>query len=396
MSRNPEYEFVPLDAAALVDQMVADYEARTGETLVKSSPEYLMISWVASVILQSRVKSNYAANQNLPSRAEGENLDALAELFFAPARTPAQPAVCMVRFHISAAQASSILVPAGTRVTDASHSLYWETLADAWIAIGDTYTDAQVRCQTPGTVGNAWAPGSLNSIVDVFDYYTACENITESDGGAEELTDDEYYELLRASMDSMSTAGARGNYIFHAKAVSSEILDVVVNSPYPGEIRIYVLGTDADTGYPVIAGQTLKDLVLAACNGDSVRPLTDYVLVADADEVSYDIEATYFISSQAESTSSIAEEVDAAVRDYIIWQQGKLGRDINPSKLISKLMSIGGIKRVEVSAPAYTVLRDGNLSLYDEGDSEIVEEETVPQIGKIDTVSVVNGGVEDE
>ena len=407
MSRNTQYEFIPTDTTELVQQMKADYEAQTGETLHDASPENLMIQWVASIIHAERVKGNFAANQNLPSRAIGENLDALAELFYAQERTPAKPASCTVRFYISQAQSSAVLVPAGTRVTDESQTLYWETLAEAWVPIGSTYVDVPVRCQTAGTVGNGWAAGSLNTIVDVYDYYSACENLAESDGGAEKLTDDEFYEILRASMDGLSTAGARGNYVYHAKATSSQIPDVVVNSPLPGEIRIYVLDVDGQTWvdpddssitkvFPGKAGTTLKGLVKNACNDDSVRPLTDKVVMADPDEYAYDIDLTYYISNQAEQTATIDQEVKDTVDAYIRWQQGKLGRDINPSKLISMLMAISGMKRVEITSPTYFELRDGNLSLYeDEVDPDDLTP-TIPQVGKIGTISVEAGDPEDE
>lgn len=368
-------------------QMVADYEALTGETLHPASPERLMISWVAHIILADRVKLNYAANQNLPSRADGQNLDALAELFYSLGRPAATVAVCTVRFNISAEQTSAVLIPAGTRVTDGGQKLYWETLADAWIGIGDTYVDAQVRCQTAGTVGNGYTVGSINTIVDVYDYYSTCANTTVSDGGSDQLTDDEFYEYLRSSLDGFSTAGPKGGYIYHAKAVSSEIADVVVNSPAAGEVRIYVLMDDG-----TIAGTTMKGLVLAACNSDDVRPLTDKVIVGDPDEVTYNVTLTYYISNQAASSADIADAVDAAVAEYNAWQCGKLGRDINPSKLISMVMAVPGVKRVAVTAPTFTVLNDGVIDL----DDTPVLADTIPQIGKVGTVTVTNGGVENE
>ena len=389
MSRKPEYEFIPTTTAELEAQMIVDYEALSGETVMPASPERLMISWVASVILGERVKTNYAANQNLPSRADGENLDALAELFYATERPDATPAYCTVRFYISEAQLSAVLIPVGTRVTDGSQTLYWETVEDAWVPIGDTYVDAQVRCQTAGTVGNGYEAGAINTIVDVYDYYSACASTVESDGGADRLSDDEFYEILRMSLDGFSTAGAKGSYIYHAKAVSSEIADVVVNSPTPGEIRLYVLGTDGSK-----AGDTLKALVLAACNSDDVRPLTDHVLMGDPEEVSYDITFTYYVSDQSETSAELETDVQLAVDSFVQWQQGKLGRDINPSKLISLLMGTG-IKRVDLTAPAYVHLRDGNLSLYNEGDTPDLED-TIPQIGKVGTIRFVNGGVEDD
>ena len=206
-------------------------------------------------------------------------------------------------------------------------------------------------------------------------------------------------------MDSLSTAGAKGNYVYHAKATSSQIADVVVNSPSAGEIRIYALDvagqtwTDPDDNdvtktYPGKAGSTLKGLVLAACDDDSVRPLTDKVLVSDPTEYTYNIDLTYYVAHQAESSASIADDVAAAVDSFITWQQGKLGRDINPSKLISMLMAIPGIKRVSITAPTYHALQDGDLSLYDT--DPVVLADTIPQIGKIGTISITNGGEEDE
>lgn len=388
--RNPEFEFISTDTPALVEEMTADYEGRTGTTVAPGSPEKLMIQWVASIILKERVKLNYAANQNLPSRAEGDNLDALAELFYAAKRPEAQPAVCTMRFHISQAQNTSILIPAGTRVTDGGQVLYWQTLTDAYVPIGANYADVKVRCQTAGTIGNDWQPGSINTIVDLYDYYSGCENITVSDGGSERLDDNPFYEILRSSLDGMSTAGARGNYIYHAKVVSSEIADVVVNSPTPGEVRIYVITSDGEK-----ASETLKQSVYEACNADSVRPLTDFLVIGDPQEVEYDISLTYYVpSAYTQSSADMAAAVQTAVNEYQLWQAGKLGRDINPSKLISMLMATG-IKRVDVQSPVYTALRNGNLYLENEGETPSLEE-TIPQLAKARNVTIRNGGVEDE
>ena len=387
MSRNPEYEFIDIDVSELMAEMVADYEALSGETVYPASPEHLMLTWVAHIILADRVMLNYAANQNLPSRADGANLDALAELFYSAGRPAATPAVCTVRFNISAAQLSAVLIPAGTRVTDGSQKLYWETVADAWVAIGDTHVDALVRCQTAGVIGNDYAVGTINTIVDVYDYYSSCANTTASDGGSDQLTDAEFYEYLRTSLDGLSTAGPKNGYIYHAKAVSSEIADVVVNSPSPGEVRIYVLMNDGS-----IAGTTMKGLVLAACNSENVRPLTDKVIVSDPTQVTYNVELTYYISNQVASSAEIATAVSAAVDQYNAWQCGKLGRDINPSTLISMVMAVEGVKRVSVTYPVFTSLNDGEIDLEDTP----VLADTIPEVGKVGTVTLTNGGVENE
>lgn len=376
--RNTEYQFVATDTETVEALLISIYEKITGVSVKPASPEKLFIQFVAAVVIQERGLNNYTGNQNIPSRAEGENLDALAELFYVTQRPAAQPAVCTERFHISEAQTTAILIPAGTRVTDASGTLTWETVADAYVAIGATYADAQIRCQTAGAVGNGYAAGQINTFVDLFDYCESCENITASDDGSDQATDDEFYELMRASQDAFSTAGAKGGYIYFAKQVSTEIADVVANSPSDGAVDLYVLMDDG-----TIATTEIKNAVLAACNADTVRPLTDKVSVKDPQKMSYNITFTYYVPKDSPlSSTEIKAAVDRAVEEYTAWQCGKLGRDINPSVLIGKLMQTG-IKRVALTSPTFTVLRDGS-------------DDTVPQVAAVGTVTATNGGYEDE
>lgn len=378
MSRNTQYQFVSTDTEALEAALVASYEKIVGIGLKPASPEMLFVKWVTNIIVQERVMNNHTGNQNVPSRAEGENLDKLAELFYVVERPAAKAAVCTGRFHISEAQETAILVPAGTRVTDADSTLVWETVSDVFVNIGDLYADVQMRCQTPGIVGNGYAAGQLNTIVDVYDYYERCENITASGGGADVPSDEEFYQLMRSSMDGYSTAGALGGYVYFAKQASSEIEDVVANSPQAGHVRIYVLMNDGS-----FAGEELKASVLASCSKDRHRPLTDYTLVADPEGVEYNIEFTYYIPSDTtRSSAEIQSAVNTAVEEYTAWQCAKFGRDINPSKLYQMLMATG-IKRVDITSPVFTVLRDG-------------KDGSVPQVAVKTGATVTNGGYEDE
>ena len=387
MSRNSEYQFVSTDTAALEALLVSIYEKITNTTVRPASPEKLFIQWVTSIVLQERVQTNYAGNQNIPSRAEGRDLDALGELFYETTRPGAVAAVCTERFHISEAQSTAILIPKGTRVTDASRNLVWETTEDAYIRIGETFADVRIRCQTPGIIGNDYAEGQINTAVDLIDYYSACENVAVSDSGSDQLDDDAYYELMRASMDGYSTAGPWGGYIYHAKKVSSEIADVIANSPIPGHVRIYVLMKDG-TG----ATEELKNAVLESCNNDKVRPMTDFVQTEDAEAVPYDIDLTYYIQTNSPTSAALIESnVAAAVEEFKAWQSARLGRDINPSHLIHLLMQ-AGVKRVDLRSPAFTKLRDGRLFpgfTYEYAD-------TIPQVATARSVAVVNGGYEDE
>ena len=234
MSRGADYQFVPTDPKDVEIWLTSQYEEITGETVDPASPERLFIQWMAEIIVLERVMTNYTGNQNIPSRAVGENLDALAELYRTTQRPQAQPATCTMRFTISEAQAFAVLIPAGTRVTDAAADLVWETVEDVYVDIGGTYADVQIRCKTAGTVGNGYVAGQINAIIDPFAYFLSCKNLTTSDGGADEATDEEFYQLIRLSMDGYSCAGARGEYIYFAKQVSTESADVIATSPSRG------------------------------------------------------------------------------------------------------------------------------------------------------------------
>lgn len=378
MDRNKEYQFISTDTEKLLTELISAYEEIVGITVHPASPERLFISWVTNVIVQERVLNNYTGNQNIPSRAGGKDLEALGELFYMKDRPAAQAAVCTVRFHILEPQTSAILIARGTRVTDKNNTLIWETTVDAYIPIGEISIDVMVQCQTLGLVGNGYIPGQINTLVDIFSYYESCENITTSDNGADAATDDEYYELMRASEDAYSTAGAKGGYIYFAKQVSGEIMDVVANTPSDAQVNLYILMNNGSG-----ASTEVKDAVLAACNDDFVRPLTDYVVIADPELVEYNIQFTYYIpNSLSLSASEVETAVDNAVNEYVKWQYGKLGRDINPSYLLGLLMQTG-IKRVTLDFPIFAPLQDGS-------------DNTVPQIATVGTISITNGGYENE
>lgn len=113
----------------------------------------------------------------------------------------------------------------------------------------------------------------------------------------------------------------------------------------------------------------------------------------DAEIVPYDIQLTYYVPQRStQSGAEIAAAVQSAVDRYIAWQHGKLGRDINPSKLYSLIMETG-IKRVDLVSPVFTSLRDGNPVLRADLS---YGPEMVPQLAQIRNVRILNGGYEDE
>ena len=443
-----DYDFVSTDVKEIESEMIASFEAKTGRALLPGDPERLLLAWFADAVARERVKLNFAGNMNLPSSAVGEYLDALGEWIYGVKRNPAAAAKCTVRFTITPAT-TAVLIPAGTRVTDTAQSLTWATTADALIPIGESSIDVMVECQTAGEVGNGYAAGQISTLVDPdnVQFFVACANTDESDGGSETEDDDAYFARMRASLDGASAAGSEGGYIYRAKSASAEIADVKAVRPMvwveellptivdsengiegiilgkegvdlstvtvngsqaisgspgvsastvfyyaivgdtntvryrkelPGLVYLYAVTQD---GQPV--GSVLKTAILTACSARDARPLTDRVEVHDPEVVSYNVNLTYYLPRNSGTPAAeITAAVEKAVQEYIDWQHGKLGRDVNPSKLWQLLMATG-IKRAVITAPTFTALSDGS-------------DGSAPEIAAVGTVTITNGGYEDE
>ena len=115
--------------------------------------------------------------------------------------------------------------------------------------------------------------------------------------------------------------------------------------------------------------------------------------MGDPETVPYDIDLTYYVQSDsAVSPGNVKTAVERAAQEFVRWQSGKLGRDINPSKLYHLLME-AGVKRVDLRAPVFTTLRDGRGVAAKTPESIA---QTVPQVAKVGEVNLVNGGYEDE
>lgn len=367
----PDIHFVDTDTNTLVNALIQSYEAFTGRTLYPADPARLFILWVADIIIQERVNIDFSARQNVPRYAEGEYLDSLAELFKDAYRLEPEKAKTTLRFTLSIPLEVATIVPAGTRVT-VDGEIIFQTMNALTIPAGDLFGDVEAECQTAGEIGNGFVPGQITQLIDIFPYFGSVENVSESDGGADEESDAAFYERMRESVETFSTAGPLGAYAYYAKSASALIVDVKATSPEPGEVDVRVLLSGGQ-----LPGEEILKEVLDILNADKVRPLTDHVTVAAPDTVPYDIDFTYWTQEGgAVSDEKVAENIAAAVRTFKEWQGAKMGRDVNPSYLISLLMQAGA-KRVKVRSPVDTVVYDNAVAVIGE-------------------TTVVNGGAESE
>ncbi len=111
-----------------------------------------------------------------------------------------------------------------------------------------------------------------------------------------------------------------------------------------------------------VPSQSVVKALQAYLEDPTIKPLNDKIVVSAPKEVSYDVSFTYWINSSDRNTATtIQQEVEKAVNDYATWQRSKIGRDINPSELVKRII-LAGAKRVELKAPAFTKIGDTDLA----------------------------------
>lgn len=101
------------------------------------------------------------------------------------------------------------------------------------------------------------------------------------------------------------------------------------------------------------------------------------IYICSTPTLKYTVSLTYYINqSDNNRAAAIQQAVSAAVDSYIAWQR-KIGRDINPSKLLALVMG-AGVKRAQITAPIFTAIPADSIAAID------------------GTASITYGGLEDD
>jgi len=344
--------FVETDAEKIANEMIAAFQQATGQVLYPGDPRRIFLLQFVPLLVAAKNDINNTGNQNLLPFANGEALDALGALL-GVSRLPAQKARTTLRFTLSSVRLTDVLVPKGTRVTPDGEA-FFATIMDLVIPAGSTFGDVVAESTEGGARYNGLAAGQINNIVDPIPYVASASNLDTTSGGSDEETDDAYRERIRLAPSSFSTAGPMDAYIFHAKSADVNIADVAVVSLNPCEVDIYVLLKGGQ-----IPDQGVLDKVSVAVNDKTVRPLTDLVNVKPAEPATYDVDVTYYISTdRANEVPAIRQAIEGpggAVDRYIDWQQSRLGRPILPDELLARMYQAGAA-RIVITNPVYTVI----------------------------------------
>lgn len=343
------------------ESMVKDYQYKYSEiteksySLPRADPMALILYACSVQIFQALLYVDRAGKQNLMKYTYSEFVDHIAALRGIN-RNGAKAARTTVRFTLSAAQKEPVAIPAGTRVTNGKE-IYFSTQEYAEIAAGKTVIELECICSKTGIVGNDFLPGEINILTDPIRYVQSIENINVSDGGTDIESDESVIERTYYAPSGYSVAGPDDAYVYWAKTFNTDIADVKVTSPDPVEVVVTFI---------MAGGELPEESVIEGLQNylqdKKIRPLTDHVTVKKPDIENYVINVRYFINkSDSYKALSIQNEVNAAIAVFTIWQSSKIGRDINPSVLIEKMVAAGA-KRIEVTQPIFRQIPDGAVA----------------------------------
>ncbi|SFP11554.1 baseplate assembly protein [Salibacterium halotolerans] len=361
LSNLPEISFADTDVNEMLNSMVSDYEQAyyesTGERkkLYAGDPIRIFLYTQALRELQLRSIIDDAAKQNLLAYARRPAINHLAAFKNISEFQP-QRATTLQRFYLSAPQAVPQTIPAGTRVSP-GNKIFFEVQENHEIPAGDTQIDIVVRCTIQGEEGNGFTPGQIDILVNPIPWVERVENIETSQGGSGEEDLESLRERIWLAPETYSVAGPKEAYESMVKQYSPLITNVKATTPHPGVTDIRFLLENGE-----VPTDSFSEELINYLSEKDKRPLTDNIQGGAPEQNEYNIDVTYYIRSSDSSRSvDIQNAVENAVQLYRIWQKSKIGRDINPSELQSRIIQAGA-KRAEIIAPSFTVVPDINVA----------------------------------
>ncbi len=346
--------FIDNDISKLEVTLKKGYEEIMGVTVKEGDPINDFISWITYIFSVANNNINFTGKMNLLRYAKGLYLEALGEIVGVN-RNLSKGAKATIKYTFSKIFDRVINIPAGHKV--ASGNLFFELDNDIELQIGKREVTGEVTCLTEGIIGNNIEKGNINTIVDDIPYLLSVENINISAGGADEETDESLRDRIRLKPTSFSTAGPIAAYKYYTLTAHQDIIDAYIYTPIssPGTVKVIPLLKNG-----VIPETEVLNLVSKVLLEDDIRPFTDKVEVNAPIAQNYSINFKWWINKEDDVTI-ITSSINKAVEEYKKWQKEKLGRDINPNKLIQLLIQAGA-KRVEIVSPIFTQIEKTHIA----------------------------------
>jgi phage-related baseplate assembly protein len=154
----------------------------------------------------------------------------------------------------------------------------------------------------------------------------------------EEEQDDRLRYRAQLALEGLTTAGSEKAYLFHALSASPLVKSASVQSPEPGQVLITILSDEDITG-----------AVAEYVGAEDKRPLTDSVVVQNAEIIEYQIHAKVHLYFSPSMPITQQECRDAL--DTYIAKQNTIGNIVARSGIYDALHT-EGVRKVELLSPA--------------------------------------------
>lgn len=347
---------------ALQSEIIADYEdcykEITGKeiTLYPTDEIAIEMNVIAGVLYQLCVIMDERYRMNFLPYMYGNILKNWASNFGFTG-SGIKSATVALRFHAAAIQDFAVGVPKGTRAT-AGDNIFFKTDEYAEIKAGEKYVDVPATCTTEGAVGNGYRTGQIATIADPVNLVIGVENISISDGGRDEYTDEELRELVLNFPSTYSTAGPEDAYLQIIKGYSERIVSARRIDADDAVVRVCIMCEDGELPEESYCEQVRKYVLEQRSTPD-----TDKIEIVAPEAVQYELNVIYYISEEKKDVAeSIKVGVEDAAMSFVRYTQENIGYDINTDTLTAYAKAAGA-RRLEIISPGYQMISENQIAI---------------------------------
>ena len=343
MTQLPEPNFIDRNPETITNEWIKLYEEKSGKTLQPAQIERLMVDVGAYRETVLRMAIQETAKQNLLSYASLDNLEHIGEPLDVR-KLLASSSVTTLQFSVDSPLDFNFTIQSGIEVETKDGLFVFQTHEPVVLIAGETSVTIKATCETSGIASNNYSIGSINNLITPLSYISKVENITISDGGADDEDADSLRERIRQAPEKFSNAGSRGAYRYHTLSAHQSITDVAITSPSAGIVAIYLLTKDGNPTEEIIK------IVQNYLSDDKIRPLTDCVKIYSSEKVDFEIKAKIYLYKDSDA-DSVMKTIESKIKEYKISLSEKLGKDVIQTQIISILNSIYGVFKVVLETP---------------------------------------------
>ncbi|MBE2985450.1 baseplate J/gp47 family protein [Campylobacter sp. RM9344] len=297
--------------------------------LLESDSYSALLETLAYRELLLRARINQSVKSMLLPFATGSDLDNVVAIYGIE-RLKGEKPTANVKFSLSTTLGYDVYIPAGLTLVSKD---------------GDTATlknSLVIKAGNKEIIGvsvlDSYVKSSLikcELIQTPLPFVLTAKQESEFLGGAERESDDRLRERAVLSLERFSTAGSAKAYIYQAMSANIKVLEVSVLNGGAGIVKVYLKTADMS--------EETRTSVADYLNDEKVRPLTDSVIVTNANIINIEIKAELELTDMF-----MQDEIDKAIK--ATPSTLKIGENLNLSYIYSVLHK-NGVYRVNLQTP---------------------------------------------